>query len=286
MRDKILDFIEDHRILVIIGIVLVIIIGILFGIRSSNIKKKEAAEVERLLQEQLAAQEAENAIEEVTTVVQPVGDYEASLGLAVDKSKDERVQVKPEEEVEVIEDDKPEQTEPNYNTDVVVFGYQEIPTSGLNANLFQNYLSKVSLSNFSSKFGSSLTESDFFSPQRILVGYEKDRAENDTDMGDLHSVGWITNNIDKLGESDAIKFVDLHVVGHLSTDHVALLCTYELYAANHLEDMLVVFEDISGTLSIDNFKSGDIFSATVFKHNMKVENVNGETVLVVQYNTF
>lgn len=286
-KDKILDFIEDHRILIIFGIVVVILVCVVFGIRSSNKKKAALAEAERIRQEQLALEKQENAIEEVTTVVQPVGEYEASLGLEVDKNRDERVKVdKNKKPVVEQETEASVQTEPNYDTKVTVFGYQEIPTSGLNANLFQEYLSKVQLSDFSSKFGSGLTENDFFSPQRILVGYEKDRAEDDTDMGDLRSVGWLTRNIDNLGDSDAIKFVDLHVVGHLATDHVAMLCTYELYAADHLTDMLVMFEDISGTLSVDSFKSGDIFSATVFKHNMKVEQVNGQTVLVVQYNTF
>lgn len=286
-KDKILDFIEDHRILIIFGIIVVILVCVVFGIRSSNKKKAALAEAERIRQEQLALEEQENAIEEVTTVVQPVGEYEASLGLEVDKNRDERVKVdKNKKPVVEQETEASVQTEPNYDTKVTVFGYQEIPTSGLNANLFQEYLSKVQLSDFSSKFGSGLTENDFFSPQRILVGYEKDRAEDDTDMGDLRSVGWLTRNIDNLGDSDAIKFVDLHVVGHLATDHVAMLCTYELYAADHLTDMLVMFEDISGTLSVDSFKSGDIFSATVFKHNMKVEQVNGQTVLVVQYNTF
>lgn len=286
-KDKILDFIEDHRILIIFGIIVVILVCVVFGIRSSNKKKAALAEAERIRQEQLALEEQENAIEEVTTVVQPVGEYEASLGLEVDKNRDERVKVdKNKKPVVEQETEASVQTEPNYDTKVTVFGYQEIPTSGLNANLFQEYLSKVQLSDFSSKFGSGLTENDFFSPQRILVGYEKDRSEDDTDMGDLRSVGWLTRNIDNLGDSDAIKFVDLHVVGHLATDHVAMLCTYELYAADHLTDMLVMFEDISGTLSVDSFKSGDIFSATVFKHNMKVEQVNGQTVLVVQYNTF
>lgn len=287
-KDKILDFIEDHRILIIIGIIVVILVCVMFGVRSHNIKKKAAeAEAERIRQEQLALQEQENEIEEVSTVIQPVGEYEASLGLEVNKNRDERVNVDKDKKPEIVqEEEKPEQTEPNYDTTVSVFGYQEIPTTGLNANLFQQYLSKVTLADFSSKFGSSLSNNDFFSPQRVLVGYEKDRAEDDTDMGDLHSVAWITHNMDSLGESDAIKFVDLHVIGHLATDHVAILCTYELYAANHLEDMLVMFEDISGTLSVDSFKSGDIFSATVFKHNMKVEQINGQTVLVVQYNTF
>lgn len=286
-KDKILDFIEDHRILIIFGIIVVILVCVVFGIRSSNKKKAALAEAERIRQEQLALEEQENAIEEVTTVVQPVGEYEASLGLEVDKNRDERVKVDKNKKPVVEQGTEASvQTEPNYDTKVTVFGYQEIPTSGLNANLFQEYLSKVQLSDFSSKFGSGLTENDFFSPQRILVGYEKDRAEDDTDMGDLRSVGWLTRNIDNLGDSDAIKFVDLHVVGHLATDHVAMLCTYELYAADHLTDMLVMFEDISGTLSVDSFKSGDIFSATVFKHNMKVEQVNGQTVLVVQYNTF
>ena len=46
-----------------------------FGIRSSNKKKAALAEAERIRQEQLALEEQENAIEEVTTVVQPVGEF-------------------------------------------------------------------------------------------------------------------------------------------------------------------------------------------------------------------
>ena len=42
VKDEILDFIEDHKVLCIIVAVVIILVIAAFGIRSHNLKKKEA----------------------------------------------------------------------------------------------------------------------------------------------------------------------------------------------------------------------------------------------------
>ena len=45
MKDKILDFIEDHRCLVIGGAIVLVLIIVMFAIRSHNLKNKENDEL-------------------------------------------------------------------------------------------------------------------------------------------------------------------------------------------------------------------------------------------------
>ena len=147
------------------------------------------------------------------------------------------------------------------------------------------YQKSVSLNDFGSHWGTSLTEDDFKGGDFYMVGVEQN--PDDTLRGDLQSTGWLIDNLDKMNDNDAIKFTNLHVIGDLSQSHVALLCSYDWYSAFGLKDTVVVFEDISNTLNVKDFKDGDIFSATVFRHNIKVvPNVHGQRVIVVQYAVF
>ena len=288
--DLILDFIEDHRIACIIGGIVVVLLICGLGIRSCNLKK---AEKERIIAEQQAALEAEMeaqrlAEEEALLAAQeaeePKSQYQVSLGLQAES--DGRVEVVEEEE----EEKEPEpvievKTEPNFEVEYSIFDKTGVPTKNVDGSSCKAYLEKVSLKDFGTYWGTSLTEADFNSPQRVLVGVDQD--PQDFERGDLQSVGWVFENINTLSDDTAIKFTNLHVIGKLSDSHVAVLCSYDWYSVFGLEDTLVVFEDTSDTLKVEDFEDGAIFSATVFKHNMKVaENVNGQRVLCVQYDVF
>ena len=94
------------------------------------------------------------------------------------------------------------------------------------------------------------------------------------------------NNIDSISSNTAIKFTNLHIIQNISDDGVALFCSYDWYSAFGLKDTMVLFVDESGTLKSSDFSNGDIFSATIYAHNVKVEKVNGYNVLVVKYRSF
>lgn len=287
MKDNVLDFIEDHRVLCIIGIIVVILIIVMFGIRSSNLKKKELAEQERVRQEEIAKQESEQASleQDVEPEPEPENAYKASLGIDADKDADERIEVVVEPETETEEPEEPEPQVPAYDTVVRIFGNTVVPKKNMDGSSCKAYQNGIKLKDFGTFWGSSLTDSDFTGGTRYLVGVEQN--PDDVLKGDLMSLGWLIDNIDNLNDNDAIKFTNLHVIGHLSTSHVAMLCSYDWYSAFGLKDTLVVFEDISNTLKISDFGDGDIFSATVFRHNIKVlDNVNGQRVVVVEYATF
>jgi type II secretory pathway pseudopilin PulG len=284
MKDEILDFIEDHRKLCIGIIIAIILIGVLLGVRSSNIKKKAEAEAKAQAEEAQAELEAQLALaQDVETEEAPKDTYKNSLGLDKDKDKDERIEV--DTTPETIPEPVYVQTTPTYSTTVNIFDHTSVPTKNMDGSSCKAYQSKVTLSDFGSYWGSNLTEEDFYGGDFYMIGVEQN--PDDTLKGDLQSTGWLINNIDTLNDNDAIKFTNLHVIGQLSTSHVALLCSYDWYSAFGMDDTLVVFEDISGDLKIGDFSDGDIFSATVFKHNIKVmNNVKGQRVIVVEYATF
>jgi type II secretory pathway pseudopilin PulG len=284
MKDEILDFIEDHRKLCIGVIIAIILIGVLLGVRSSNIKKKAEAEAKAQAEEAQAELEAQLALaQDVETEEAPKDTYKNSLGLDKDKDKDERIEV--DTTPETVPEPVYVQTTPTYSTTVNIFDHTSVPTKNMDGSSCKAYQSKVTLSDFGSYWGSNLTEEDFYGGDFYMIGVEQN--PDDTLKGDLQSTGWLINNIDTLNDNDAIKFTNLHVIGQLSTSHVALLCSYDWYSAFGMDDTLVVFEDISGDLKIGDFSDGDIFSATVFKHNIKVmNNVKGQRVIVVEYATF
>ena len=291
MRDNILDFIEDHRILIIVGVVLVILIGVIFGIRTVNGKKKAArAEQESIAAEQasieasIAEEEsiAASLAQDQTEEEKPTSEYLASLGLGKGNKEDERIEVTTEAPTE------PETTAPErkakYPPTIDIFDWSAVPNKNVDGSSCKAYLSKVKLADFGTLWGSALTEDDFFCEKRILVGVEQN--PNDFQRGDLQSVGWLIEHFSEIQPSDCIRFTNLHVIGSLSSDHVALLCSYDWYSAFGLKDTLVVFEDISGTLKTSDFKDGDFFSASVYGHNLKVVIVGGFNVVCAEYAVF
>lgn len=280
MKDEILDFIEDHKVLCIIIAVVAVLVIVMFGVRSSNMKKKAAEEEAR--QAMLAAQANQIPQDEEPEVV-PTNEYTAALGWDARKNDSDRVEVNTEPES--VPEPVHVQTEPTYPTKVIVFDHTSVPTRNMDGSSCKSYLNSVSLQDFGTNWGSRLTEEDFVGGDFYMVGVEQNPS--DMQIGDLQSTGWLMENLANLNDNDAIKFTNLHVIGSLSTSHVAMLCSYDWYSAYGMKDTLVVFEDISGTLDTASFNDGDIFSATVFAHNVRLlKDVKGQRVLVVQYAVF
>lgn len=285
-KDKILDFIEDHRALVIIGIAVIILIITIVGIKSISDKRaaqREADEQARIAygQQQAAAEQARLEAEANKKVEQPYNSYAASLGL---NNGDGRVQVQPEEEEEVVEYVDPNekvQLEARYPVDILKFDWVEVPEKMVDGSSCKGYLASVGTDSFHLGWGTPLTEDDFIGGERFLIGTEQN--PNDTLYGDLQSVGWLHEHINLFQPNDAIKFCNLHVIGDIGTGHICLLCSYDWYSAFGLTDTLVVIEDPTGTFDKSLLSDGDIFSTTVFAHNLEATVVNGQRVIVAQW---
>ena len=269
------EFVYEHKPL-IAGILFgaIFLLVVVSAIRQRNLNKK--AETDDTNQE-VAVVETQEPV-----VVNNLEDaeYKHELGIDADKG-DGRVGLI-DETGKVQQKQDVQQIDPSYETRVRVFDFQKVPDEMVDGSDIKGYLSSVILEQFGTKWGSKLTSGDFYSKERILVGV-KQEAE-DFERGDLMSVGWLINNLSSLDKNTAVKFTNLHVVGKLADDHTCCLCCYDWYSAWGIKDTLVVFEDISDT--VDKLKAGDIFSCTVYVHNMKVTTVNGQHVVCIQYAPF
>lgn len=274
MLDNLLDFWEDHRKLCIVLIVVVVLVVAMFVVRGINMANKPGDEV----MEQTPPPQSgldQDRVEES----EPGDDYRNQLGLDADKWTDGRVQVTDEV------DETPEPTQarrtPRYFTEANVFAFRAVPEINQDGSRCKDYYNKVKLADFGTFWGDKLTAEDFLGSRRIFVGVEEKEYSS---INNLQSVGWLISNLDTLAPNDAIQFTNLHVIGHLSSTHVAMLCSYDWYSVHGMDDTLVVFEDISGTLKTSDFKEGDIFNALVFVHNIKVmDDVAGQRVVVCEF---
>ena len=292
MIDNILDFWEDHKKICIGGIAVIIVIIIMLIIRTVNMNRQQeeylaqqAAQEQAELEAQLAAEEEAARLaaeaEAANTKTYKSTGYTDSLSYRAET--DGRVEYKEKEEEVVVE--QVEVKEPTYNLEVHIYDSTSVPDKMVDGSSCKDYLANVTLADFGTMWGTELTEADYNSESKYLIGVTQDK--NNYERGDLESVGWLMNNLHTLTPETAIKFTNLHVIGSLSSTHTAVLCSYDWYSAFGLQDTLVVFEDISGTLDMNSFTDGTIFYATVFAHNCKlIEDVNGQRVLVVQYNVF
>lgn len=285
MLDNIIDFWEDHKKLCIAIVVVVVLVVVMLVVRNNNLQRKADEEAARALLEQQQANK-DALQQDVEEVKEPEDKYQSSLGLDADKWKDERVDVTDSSEEEEEPPPVVKRT-PRYAVGARVFGFREVPSYSQDPkdrDCFNRYYGTVTLADFGTFWGSSLTQEDFIGNTCYYVGV----AEEDYNpINNIQSVGWLISNFSTLQPNDTVQFTNLHVIGTLSKSHVALLCSYDWYSAYGLQDTLVVFEDISGTLDVDGFKAGDIFEATVFVHNIKIlDDVAGERVVVVQYQTY
>lgn len=275
-----MEFIKNHKALVITIVVIAVIFSIMLIIRHNNLAKK--AEQEAQQQEQLAQlekQEAEQQEEEAKQKEEST--YKRNLGLGADES-DGRVTI---EEEEPVPEPEPEQTEPTYKVDCGVFDHTTVPVINNDGSSCKAYQKSLKVSDIPTRWGTELTHDDFIGGKKILIGVEQNGEVSE--KGDLQSVGYLDNNLQNFAPNDYVRFTNLHVIGSLSNDHVLLLCSYDWYSVWGLRDTLVIFEDISGTLNPADFKDGDVFYTGAFAHNIKiVDNLNGQRVAVVEYNVF
>lgn len=289
MRDKLLDFIEGHRVLsfIILGVVLLFVVMLI--VRTINMSNKDNNTVS-VGEEQTTQYES---VSDETTKKQ--SSYQSGLSIkAQEESKkqaeiEQKLKEKQEEESRIKAEEARRQEElskePTYGDKILVWGHDTVRDVLDDGSSPKKYFDSIKLSDFGSKWGSDLSIEDKFTEDIVMVGVNQN--ENDVLKGvQNQSFGWLIDNLDNLSKNCAVKFTDLNIIGSLSNDHVALLCCYNWYSVWGLKETLLVFEDISNTLNISDFNSGDIFSAFIYVHNIKVEKVNGQTVICVQYNTF
>ena len=261
-----------------------IIIGIIFGImliiRFVNLSRKKNQPDEASTTMEVISQEPVSEEQTEGTTENP---YKSEMGLNEKKGNaDGRINIIVTEES--TEEQHYVQENPTYPVSVEIFDKTDVPKVNMDGSSCKAYFNSVKLDSFGSYWGSSLTDADFYGANRYLVGV--DQNPDDAEIGDLQSTGWLIDHLDGMNENDVIKFTNLHTIGSFSDSHVALLCSYDWYSAFGLDDTLVVFEDISGTLKAKKFTDGVIFSAVVYKHNIQVKEVNGKRVICVQYNIF
>jgi len=207
--------------------------------------------------------------------------YEVSLGIGA--TSNGRVEVK-ETELVIEESTSQVVVESKWNLGLNIFNKTGVPDKSVDGRSWTGYLSNVTLADFGTFWGSKLTEEDKFSNSKVLVGVSQDPM--DFEKGDLQSVGWLIENLSILAPETAVKFTNLHVIGSLSSSHTAVLCSYDWYSAFGLKDVLVVFEDMSGTVEYETLTAGDEFSIIIFAHNIKVKKVRGYNVVMLQYRVF
>ena len=282
-----MSFFKEHRILATILVLLVVFVVVMCTIRwvrkaNGTFKDHNATNSEQQTETQSTQDQQQNTSIKEDTEEDPDSSYSASLGINKDKG-DGRVTITETETEENTEEDT-ESKEPNYNTVVTVFDHTGVPKTNVDGSSYKDYLKNVSISDFDTSFGKKLTKKDKETKNRLLVGVEQNK--DDYVKGDLQSVGWLINNIDSIDGNTAIKFTNLHIIQNIADDGVALFCSYDWYSAYGLKDTMVLFIDDSDTLSASDFSNGDIFSATVYAHNVKVEKINGYNVVVVKYRSF
>lgn len=288
-----MGFIKSHKILCTV-FVLVLILFVMILIKVSNNNSEETNNTDNT-ESTLTPTPTSVAEEEDTETEQ--SDYQSSLSIKAKEEEakreeaEKRLEEKKEEEERKQQEEEAkkaaEEAEPTYGDDVIVWekGKDTVPDRMDDGSSIKDYYSSVSLSDFGSNWGTALTTEDKLTEDFHMVGV--DQNPDDYVKGvQLQSFGWLIENLNTLPSNSAVKFSDLHVVGSLAEDHMAILACYNWYSVWGMKETLMVFEDQSGTLNASDFEPGDVFSAIIYAHNIKVKDVNGQTVVCVQYNTF
>ena len=271
-----MNFINKHKKLVIFLSIAIVLLIIMLIIRNINLnKRKQMLESESQSTLEVVTEEESGDTTQVTTET-------TSFDSNLDKRDNKKTSY-----VTLPSETKPTNQETTskferFDLTTLVYDRTAVPDVLIDGSSCINYFNNVKLSSFDTNWGTALTDADYSSKERILVGQQQNK--NKSDKGDLQSIGWLMNNLNNISDNTCIKFTDLHVIGSLSDDHVALLCMYNWFSVFGLKDTLVVFEDLSGTLNLGDFAEGSVFSSSVYRHNIKLmNNVNGQRVLVVQY---
>lgn len=294
-----MDFIKEHKKLLITLVVLFAVIVCAFTIRTINLNKKAEQKAQEEQQKQAQEQQAqtEQVEEQSDEEDEEVSEYQSSLSIKAKEEQSKTEEARKRLEEKKAEKERKEQeekakraaeiAEPTYGSEVKIWekGKDTVPERMDDGSSIKNYYSSISLSDFGSMWGSKLTQEDKLTENFYMVGV--DQNPDDYVKGvQLQSFGWLIENLNSLPKNSAIKFADLHVVGSLADDHMAILACYNWYSVWGMKETLMVFEDMSGTLNPADFQPGDVFSAMIYAHNIKIEKVNGQTVICVQYDKF
>lgn len=294
-----MDFIKEHKKLLITLGVLFVVIVCAFTIRTINLNKKAEQKAQEEQQKQAQEQQAqtEQVEEQSDEEDEEVSEYQSSLSIKAKEEQSKTEEARKRLEEKKAEKERKEQeekakkaaeiAEPTYGSEVKIWekGKDTVPERMDDGSSIKNYYSSISLSDFGSMWGSKLTQEDKLTENFYMVGV--DQNPDDYVKGvQLQSFGWLIENLNSLPKNSAIKFADLHVVGSLADDHMAILACYNWYSVWGMKETLMVFEDMSGTLNPADFQPGDVFSALIYAHNIKIEKVNGQTVICVQYDKF
>lgn len=294
-----MDFIKEHKKLLITLGVLFVVIVCAFTIRTINLNKKaeQKAQEEQQKQAQEQQVQTEQMEEQSDEEDEEVSEYQSSLSIKAKEEQSKTEEARKRLEEKKAEKERKEQeekakkaaeiAEPTYGSEVKIWekGKDTVPERMDDGSSIKNYYSSISLSDFGSMWGSKLTQEDKLTENFYMVGV--DQNPDDYVKGvQLQSFGWLIENLNSLPKNSAIKFADLHVVGSLADDHMAILACYNWYSVWGMKETLMVFEDMSGTLNPADFQPGDVFSAMIYAHNIKIEKVNGQTVICVQYDKF
>lgn len=298
MRDKLIGFIERHRVLSFIILIFAVIFIILLALRFYNKSKKVdegANKQEKVAQSQDKATFSDNTTGVTQTPKVTAEPYLSGLSIsAQQKKKQEEDEARRKAELEAQQKKEAEEArleeairnqKPTYGDAVICWDTDGVPETMVDGSSLKNYFSSVSYNDFKGNWGSGLSTKDKTTKKLILVGV--DQNPNDFIKGySNQSLGWLISNLSKLDDNTCIKFTDLNTIGSLDKGHVALLCSYDWYSAYGLSNTIVYFEDISKSLNPSDFYSGTVFSAYVYKHNIKVKQVNGQNVVCIQYSKF
>ncbi len=264
--DFILDFWEDHRVLSIIISVIFGLIILAFIIRGVNSGKQPSSDFGNFQK-----QEIEEEVDYIVREADP--EFKSTAGTTTSL-------VKEEEPIDTSILEKPAEAE-TVNIHCDVTGHTVVPQTNMDGSHYKDYFNAVKISDFDTYFGTPITEDELKNTKNYyVVG-----TDNTVIYGDLKSVNWLLDNFENIPDDIPIYFVNLHVIGSLSSDRTALLCSYDWYSAWGMDDTLVVFSDISDTLNPSSFTDGDIISTVVWKKNMRVNHVNNQDVVVIEYTT-
>ena len=132
MSDGVLDWIEDHRGLIIGLVIVVIVIGAMFGIRTYNLSKKSNEQVDNNQQQQ---QVVTQYTQEPTITEEP--SYESSLANRVEDKKKDSTKNRVEKE-EVVKE-----IVPNIEVSCNVFTKTRVPNRNVDGSSCKTYLNGV-----------------------------------------------------------------------------------------------------------------------------------------------
>ncbi len=276
----------------IVILVIVAIVGAMFGIRYYNLNVKQKP-VEEQKDNEGTTEEGTEPVEEGkegdttetkedTTYEQTPADnkvgstevesYVPSVGLHTDKvSANNRVEVD-----DSLDASDLMQKTPNYPAVCKLYGKTKIPPQ------LKGYGDKANLADFNTSMATELTSADLLSNTQYLVGLEQNKK--DLVDGKLKSLSWLIDNSNSLSESNALKFVDLKVIKTLGDN--AILCGVDFSEDCVTNRNLVCLVDTSGTLDMPEYYPGATFSCVVYAHNIVVSDIGMDTVVTIYFDTF